>query len=119
MTDETTTPTPASGQVIEHTAAAPEPEDPTADLHLTPRETGAWELATGVTLEQMPQSYLGALANWKRAKDAGHPISIDEALDTDWQDIGAALGVVVPDPTGSAAPSTPPTSNASTTNASS
>lgn len=97
MTDETTTPDAAA--------------DPTADLHLTPRETGAWELATGIGLDQMPQSYLGALAQWKRAKDAGHPMSIDEALDSDWQDIGAALGVVTPDPTGSAGTPTLPTSS--------
>lgn len=120
MTDETTPPTAA----LAPTAPSPEPAapdepDPTADLHLTPRETGAWELATGITLEQMPQSYLGALAAWKRAKDSGAPITIDQALDTDWNVIGAAMGVQPVDPTGSAGTPTPPTSNATGTNASS
>lgn len=112
MTDEPTTTT--------NLPAAVAPPDPAADLHLTPRETGAWELATGISLEQMPQSYLGALGQWKRAKDAGQPITIDEALDTDWEVIGAAMGVQVPvDPTGSAGSQTPPTSSASGTSASS
>jgi hypothetical protein len=60
-----------------------------ADLRLTPRDTGAWELACGLPLDQFPQSYMGALVRWKRAKDGGHAVTIDEALDTDWATIAA------------------------------
>lgn len=83
------------------TAKTPTP--PTAeDLRITPRETAQWELALGLPLSQFPESYSSALAAWKMAKDAGKPLTIDEALDTDWQDIAALAGVnptVPPTPT--------------------
>lgn len=80
-------------------------------LRLTPRESGAWEIALGLTLEQFPQSYLGALIRWKREKDAGHPITIDEALDSDWSTISEdVLALADPtqsgDPTNSSRPNT-------------
>jgi hypothetical protein len=71
------------------TTAAPSLDD----LKVTPRETAAWEIALGLPLSQFPESYSSALAAWKMAKDAGHPLTIDEALDTDWQDIAKLAGV--------------------------
>lgn len=63
------------------------------ELKVTPRETAQWELALGLPLSQFPESYSSALAAWKMAKNAGHPLTIDEALDSDWNDIAALAGV--------------------------
>jgi hypothetical protein len=80
MTGTPTTPTPAAAPSLD-------------DLKITPRETAQWELALGLPLSQFPESYSSALAAWKMAKDAGRPITVDEALDTDWGTIAALAGV--------------------------
>jgi len=72
----------------------PTPSTPTIDLtqlKITPRETAQWEIALGMQLSQMPESYQGAIALWKIMRTKGAPLTIDEALDSDWQTIQSAM----------------------------
>ena len=92
------------------------PPVPASGLRLTPRETAAWELSLGMKLSEFPESYTTALTAWKMAKDRGHAITMDEALDTPWEDIAAQVGAV--DPTQPPSSPTPETSDETTVNAS-
>lgn len=89
--------------------------NPLGNIRLTPRETAAWELALGLKLSEFPESYTTALTMWKIRKDRGEALTIDQALDTAWNDIAAEAAPAV-DPISPPSQEVRPTDDTSATN---